>query len=446
MSEQDFEIKVATVQTLSSSGEGICKTVGKVCFIPLTLPEEEIEYKLTKEFANYSNGECVSIIKKSKNRVEPMCPVFGKCGGCDIEHLKYSEQLKFKTQKVAEALTKLGGLKNINVKECVPSSTDYEYRNKVEMPVRFIDGQLLIGFFASGSHNVVTNKYCHLQSKSINDCLVLIKKHLLSSPNLYKNVKHIVVREIEKKLLITIVASEKLELKALNAKLIKNYDDKYGLFVNINSKITPEIFGRQFIHIGGLHEIKTEQQGVSIFVGPHSFFQVNDSIRTKIYGDILNSIQNLNITTVIDAYSGAGLLSGIIAKSAKEVYGIEIVHEAVDNANRLVAKNKLNNLLNICGKCEEELPELLNTLKDNLNTVIILDPPRNGCEKSVMEAVANSNTNQILYLSCEPSTLARDLKVLFENSDKYKITSIQPYDMFPQTQHVECLVCLEKTN
>jgi len=374
---------------------------------------------------------------------------FFKCGGCQLQHLMYSEQLKFKTNKVSEALQKIGGLKLENIADCVASKSEYNYRNKVEMPVRMRSGKIEIGFFESGSHNIVPNNYCYLQSERINTCLSIIKEFVLKSPNVCLNsekallVKHIVVREIEEKLLITIVATENIDLRKLIKMIEKSFENSYGLYLNINTKNTAEVFGKEFIFINGIKELFTEQNGIKIGVGPYSFFQVNNFIRQRIYSDILSHIENISDKVIIDAYSGAGLLSGILAKNASMVYGVEVVGEAVKNANNLKKRNELNNLINICGKCEEELPKLIAKIsKQEKKTVIVLDPPRNGCDKTLIEAVAKSNASQIIYLSCEPSTLARDLKILLAVNPSYKVTSVQPYDMFPQTAHVETLVCL----
>ena len=269
-------------------------------------------------------------------------------------------------------------------------------------------------------------------------------------------MRHIVARFLNNHLLLTVVInSDKLIEKEMLIELLKKHFEKFSLYENINKKDNNVILGEKFNLIYGEPTIKLETFGIKHEISPQSFLQVNQNVQNKLYSSVLDNIENNSIT--IDAYSGAGLMTAIVSQKAKFVYGIEIVKEAVENANYLVQANSIKNIKNICGDCGEEIEKLItktlhssqkllvNTDKNNTMQKInvILDPPRKGCDEKVLTSILKMLPNKIIYVSCNSATLARDVKMLLANN-LYKIKSIQPFDMFPQTSQIECLCLLEK--
>jgi len=251
------------------------------------------------------------------------------------------------------------------------------------------------------------------------------------------SIKHIVAREHENQILICVVANS-FNILGTDAliKILQKYFDNFGLSICLNALNNNVILTNDIKTIYGNSVLNINEFNINYPVSINSFLQVNDDIKNKIYNYVVENIEQNE--TVIDAYSGTGLLTSIVSKKAKKVFGIEIIKDAVENANNLLKSNNINSCQNICGDCLIELPKLINNITDSCT--IILDPPRSGCDKKIMEELANSkNINKIIYISCSPQTLARDISYLLEN---YEILSIQPFDMFPQTKHVETVVIL----
>lgn len=254
-------------------------------------------------------------------------------------------------------------------------------------------------------------------------------------------LKHLVVRSIDDKLLITLVATgENIPLLYDLVSEIKNEFNDFGLNININNLNNNVILSNKYKHIYGNEKLKINSKGVNLEITNASFYQVNDYIKDKIYDEVLSQIDN---KIVVDAFSGAGLLTSMLAKKAKKVYGIEIVKSAVLSANELMKNNNIKNVENICGDCTIELPKLIKKLKDEVT--IVLDPPRKGCDKKILEAIKTASCDKIIYIACSPISLARDCKILLENND-YQITLVKPFDMFPETKNVETLCVLEKVS
>jgi len=253
-------------------------------------------------------------------------------------------------------------------------------------------------------------------------------------------VKFLVCRVLGSEALITIVINaEKLKHVENFAQMLKNEGIEFGLNVNINKTNNNVILSDKFVHVCGKKELQGQENGISYPISSLSFMQVNDYIKTKIYNKALHSIDKGSI--VVDAYSGAGLMSAMLAQKAKRVYGIEIVETATKNANKLAELNKISNLVNINGDCEQKLPELVDELRGEF-VQVVLDPPRKGCDKRVLEAVVISNPEKVIYISCNPATLARDAKVLIDAG--YSVKEVTGFNMFPQTSHVETVAIFQK--
>ena len=410
---------IGNVSAIGSNMEGIVRINDFVCFVPYALVGEKIKFKVLKVTKNIAFCKLLEVLAPAEERVRPKCKVYERCGGCQLQHLRYKEQLKLKANLVSDCLKKIAGI-DVKVPNAYKSINEYEYRNKLQLPIRF-DGENKIGFFAQNSHRIVQTNECPIQKPWCTHIIEAFKSYVeLSGETCYDELsstgvlKHVVVRETENKLsIVAVINGNELKNSNLLIEVLNKYFDNYNLFINVNKQNNNVILSDEFICIHGSSYIKTEEQGVSYNVVPASFIQVNDSVKRKLYSDVVKFLNLDNQVTVIDAFSGAGLMTALIAKHAKKVYGIEIVKEAVDAANKLLIDNQITNVVNYCAPCEEALPKLINKLKEaNEQVSIVLDPPRKGCDKKILQAILETLPDTIVYVSCSPQTLARDLGIL----------------------------------
>lgn len=457
---------VGVVTAMGAGGEGIIKENGIVIFVPFSFLGEKIKYRVLKVKKNYAFAKIIEVLTPAEERVNPKCPLFKRCGGCQLQHVKYSVQLKMKSQTVQDCFHKIAGI-DVSVPITARSTKEYGYRNKLQLPVADVNGETVIGFFAEKTHRVINTPDCPITewAKDIidifNEYVKVCNVKGYNEEQGTGELRHIVVRGQDNNFIVTAVTNSHILRDAgyLIALLKKKFDN-VTLFHNINDKKTNVIFGDEFKLIYGEPRYFSEMQKIRYEYGVTNFLQVNRDVSEKIYRKAVELASPDGESTVIDAYSGAGLMTAMLASSAEKAIGIEIIPEAIECANKLAKINGLENKMeNICGKCEEVLPELISNLKsDGKKITIVLDPPRKGCEYEVVEAVKNSNAEKIIYISCNPATLARDVGLIVGTLEKkdgeivkaenptnlYEITFIKPYDMFPQTKHVETLVCLVK--
>lgn len=435
------EIINVIISDYGSNGEGVAKFNEYVVFVPYALVGERINVKVLKVQKNIVFAKIEKIINKSADRVEPVCPVFNRCGGCQLQHLDYAAQLKLKTDIVKNNIKKIANLE-CEVLPCVPSDKIYKYRNKMQLPV----GVKGLGFYANNSHDIVPISNCPLHDEWATKVIEIVHEYIkiynipcYNEESKKGEIRHIVARFMQGRLNLVIVSTkDKLIHSEFLILGLQRYFEDFSLYINKNDRDTNVIMTDELTLLYGEGEQKLNVGGINYSVSPLSFMQVNYEVQNKIYEKVASLCNGCDY--VIDAYSGAGLLSSIIAKSNKQVYGIEIVKSATENANKLKKDNKIDNLTNINGDCAVELPKLIATLSGN--GIVVLDPPRKGCDEKVLNAILASLPQKVVYISCNSATLARDMKLL---SKDYTPTFIQPFDMFPQTKHVETLVCLEKT-
>lgn len=403
----------------------------------------------------------------AEERVKPKCPLFTRCGGCQLQHIRYRIQLKMKSNTVKDCFHKIAGI-DLEVPVAVRSPKEYGYRNKLQLPVAEVNGETVIGFFAENSHRVIRTPDCPITewAKDIIDIFNdYIRTFYIKGYNEETGggeLRHIVTRGQDDNFIITAVTACR-ELRGADY-LVQSLSKKFSsftLFHNINSEKTNVVLGKEFHLIYGKPRYVSEMQKIRYEYGVTNFLQVNSQVSAKIYRRVVELASMDGSGVVIDAYSGAGLMTAMLAKSAEKAYGVEIIPEAVECANRLAELNGLEDkMINICGKCEDVLPDLVKDLKSQGKKItVVIDPPRKGCEYPVIDAVKNSGADKIIYISCNPATLARDVGLIVgtlaykdeqlvkTSADKlsYEVSFIKPYDMFAQTKWIETVVLLTKT-
>ena len=472
MIEKNMSI-CAVTEGLGSAGEGIIRHEGITFFVPACLPGEKVRFKVLKVKGNIGYGKLEEVLTPAEERVREKCPVFSRCGGCCLQHLEYTSQLAHKRNVVRDSLRKIGGI-TADVPVAVQSDLPYGYRNKLQMPIGVDrDGNTVIGFYAERSHRIVPISACAIHPQWAEKLIAVIKRYIAECAvkgydETQKTgvLRHIVAREIGGNFIFTLVcAQRKLPNVPYLVGLLSETFSSFSLYLNFNDKDTNVIFGEEFELVHGMGIFQAEEQGICYEAGPVTFLQVNENVRSKLYADALETVAKDGDEVVIDAYSGGGLLTAMVAKRAKRVYGIELEAEASKCADSLKEKNGLTNMTNICGYVEEKLPAVLEKERGE-KLRLILDPPRAGIARSVLKALLESGIPTLTIISCNPATLARDLGILtgrltenekgelVKNPDctglpmdetphgYYAIERIQPYDMFPQTKHVETLVVL----
>ena len=437
--------------TYTATGYANAETVGEVdgyiVFVGGMIVGETATVKVTYVKKNVAYADVVEILTPSSMRVNPPCRHFGKCGGCTLMHMDYAEQLKFKQNKVASNFKKLAKL-DVDVLPCVPSNLVFGYRNKLSLPVAGRVGNAKIGMYQRGSHVVVNMDDC-LLGGSWSTKLTQIFRDYLNQNNIppYNEktftgvVRHLVARYVDEQLLVTIVSNGEFnfDLKPLVTELKKAFPT-FGLFVNVNTYKNNVILGKITRHVYGISQIMGEHFGVKFCLEPDSFFQVNNGVKDAIYQKAKDLLNVANTDVLIDCFSGIGILTTALASERYQTYALEIVPSAVADANKMVQLNNTPRVTNICGDVNVELPKLTQELKGKTITMVV-DPPRKGLGENICNTILQADVDNIVYISCDSATLARDLAML---STKYNINYVEPYDMFPNTDNVETLCYLTR--
>lgn len=433
------------------NGEGIARIGDMVVFVPAVLPGERALVEITDVKKNYAFAKVIKLLQAAPERVTPPCPICYKCGGCEMLHIAYPCQLAIKRANVKNCIDK--ELKtDTRVDEVVPSPDIYGYRNKIQLPVAMIDGKLCAGFFAPNTHRVVPfvregeEGRCLLNEEGmqgiIAEFLVFMKRNAISCYDESSHrglVRHLVIRKVGESYAVCVVVNGKT-LPAYDklVQALKSKGYEFSLYVSPNERCTNVIMGDKTVTLYGEDRLQAETLGVKYYVSPLSFMQVNDKVRDMIYSRVGEIIESSGIDNVVDAYSGIGIMSNIFARFAKKVYAVEIVPEAIEDAKKLAVLNgNADKIVNICGDCAEKIPKIVSALTQS---IVVIDPPRKGCDEMVLRAIIGARPTKIIYVSCNPATLARDMRIL---SEDYSIESVTPYDMFPNTKHVETLVILD---
>ena len=445
-------LKTNDTITYVAEGYANSETVGVVdgytLFVPNMIVGERAKVKVNHVKRNVAYGDVVELIEQSDKRVPPVCAHFGRCGGCSLMHMCYDEQLSFKRNKVVQNLKKIGKL-DLDVLPCVPSPSVYGYRNKLSLPVSGRCGRVHIGMYERASHKVVSTNGCHLGGDWSGKLVELFTQYCneykivpYNEQNFTGEVRHLVARYVDNQLLVTVVSNGKFtkNLTPFAEILAKTYK-KYGLFVNINTYKNNVILGKETRHICGIEYIEGEHLGVKFRLRPNSFFQVNDGVKDAIYTKVRELLDLSQTEVLVDCFSGIGILTNVLASDNYDTYAIEIEPSAVQDANEMTALNASPRVRNICDDVTVELPKII-AANEGKRFTIVVDPPRKGLGATICETLKQSNANNIVYISCDSATLARDLATL---ADVYTVSYVQPWDMFPNTDQVETLICLKRS-
>lgn len=437
--------KKLDIERLDDNYCGIANVKGRTFYVKNVLNGERVEVELPhikdKEREKHYIYTPVRIINASPDRVNVTCPYANACGNCNLLHCKYSSQLKLKT----DGINKL--LKDCNAKVSKTVACEqFSYRNKVHLAFTEVERKTLVGFFNEETSRVIPVRKCLLHGswfeKLVNILNSWATDNHLSAFKPWEQeglLRFAVCRHLNDRIMVTIVARENIRcMDKLLTLLQKNFKE-VSLYLNINTQNDSKVFSPKFIHCGGEKKLKGNMLGVEFHLSPNSFFQINETVSAEIYKKVLSYVDNNNIDTVTDAYSGIGITSMLFASVGKNVVSIEVVPKAVEDAKELASINKLDSKIKfICGDCNNILPKL----KTGKNTAFFVDPPRKGLGERICSTIIKAEPKKIIYLSCNPQTLADDLKQFADNG--YKIEEITAYDMFPNTKHVETLVCLNK--
>lgn len=436
-------------------GEGIAKIDNKYpIFIEGALKGEKVKVRIVKVNKNFAYGKLMEVLEASEERVNPPCAIYKRCGGCKLQHASYKAQLDFKWDRVKDCVSKIGKLDPSIVKYPLGMEKPWRYRNKVQLPIGLINGEVKIGFFAPRSHDIIDMESCLIQDE-IGDKVVKLTREWIEKFNIrpynvdgeYDEkgiVRHIMIRRgftTNEVMVVLVTNGEKLPHKEEFVDLmVKNIPGIKSVIQNINSKKTNVILGLESKTLWGEDTISDYIGDFRFNISPLSFFQVNPIQTEVLYGKALEYANLTGNEEVFDAYCGTGTITLFLSQKAKKVYGVEIIPQAIDNAWINAKENKVENVEFFVGESEVVIPDLIN--KGVKADVVVVDPPRKGCDKKLLDAITNIDAKKIVYVSCDPSTLGRDLQVLEENG--YKTLEVQPVDMFPNTSHIENVAKLIK--
>ena len=444
---QTYELHI---NRLGTSGEAVGRHENLTIFVPHALPGETVSAVIEDVKSSYARGRIKQILHESVDRVAPLCALYEECGGCQLQHLSYEAQLRAKRAQVVDALTHIGKLPQIPVRETLRAEEPWNYRNKMQFPIGRNSGQIVIGCFAQGSHTIINTENCHIQRAENNDLANAAREiakqlHIpVYNEDTHKGVlRHIVGRVGRSNNLMAVIVTATKQLpcaKNFVRMLRERLPNLVSVHQNIQTYRNNVIMGRDTQLLWGRPTIIDSLGRLNFHISPRSFFQVNTRQAERLYEQALSYADLHGTETVIDAYCGTGTITLFLAQKARKVYGIEIVQPAILDAQKNARDNHVKNAEFIVGDATAVMPALYKQgIRPN---VVVVDPPRAGCTETVLRTFANMKPQRIVYVSCNPATLARDLAILKELG--YLAQEVQPVDLFPQTSHVETVVLLTK--
>lgn len=440
------------IHDIGHKGEGVGRFEGLVAFVPGAAPGDRVRARVTEVRKGYVRAELVQILVPSADRVAPPCPVAGTCGGCQLQHIRYERQLELKRQAVAASLARIGKLQGVTVHPTLGMDHPWAYRNKGQFPVGQSGGQVVIGFFAPGTHRIVDIEQCAIQHPLANRVLAAVRALAAelgvpvyderSHTGVLRHVLTRVARGTGEAMVVLVTRTPEFpQGRRMAERLMEEVPGVVSVVQNINPERTNVVLGPRSVVLAGRDHITDYIGDLAFTISPVSFFQVNPAQTEVLYATALAYAALTGTETVIDLYCGIGTISLFLARAAARVIGIEWVEEAVRDAWRNAERNGVSNVRFIAGDAAVEMPRL--AAEGVTADVIVLDPPRKGCDPPVLEALAAMRPERVVYVSCNPASLARDLARLSELG--YRTVEVQPVDMFPHTAHVECCARLVRT-
>lgn len=450
MKKDDFV--TIEIEDIGADGAGIGKMDGFALFIKDALPGDLVEAKIMKLKKNYGYARLMNILRPSPDRVEPQCPVARSCGGCQLQAMDYSAQLQFKERKIKNNLQRIGGFHEIPMEPILGMETPYAYRNKAQFPIgRGKDGRIITGFYAGRTHSIIENKKCLLgvpQNEEVLERLLSYMEENQVSAYDEKTgtglIRHVLIRygfSTGQLMVCVIVNGKRLPKEERLTERLLEIPGMKSITLNVNREKTNVILGKEVRVLWGQEYIEDQIGDVSYRISPLSFYQVNPVQTKKLYEKALEFAGLSGEETVWDLYCGIGTISLFLAQKAKQVYGVEIVPEAIADAKENARINGIQNVEFYVGRAEDVLPQKYE--KEGVYAdVIVVDPPRKGCAESLLKTIVDMKPEKVVYVSCDSATLARDLRYLCDRG--YELARVQGVDQFPQTTHVETVVLLTR--
>ncbi|WP_045053739.1 23S rRNA (uracil(1939)-C(5))-methyltransferase RlmD [Aliterella atlantica] len=438
------------INDLSDSGDGVGRYNDRVVFVPDTVPGDRILARLVRVKAQYAHAKIQEILVPSPHRIRPSCIVADKCGGCQWQHINYEYQLEAKKNQVIQALERIGGFTNLPVQPVLLPPVALGYRNKVTYPLsRSSQGQVQAGYYQKGTHHLINLNQCPVQDERLNPLLKEIKQDIYKRGwSIYNESRHqgklrhlgLRIGRRTGEMLLTLVVTDwnLLNITEQAQEWLDRYPQLVGVALNCQSDRTNTIFGQETRCIAGQPYLLEEFAGLEFQILPDTFFQVYTESAEALLEVMKQQLNLQGHEVLVDAYCGIGTLTLPLAQYVKQAIGLEVQLAAVEQARVNAQQNQITNATFQVGTVEELLPQL-NVAPD----IVLLDPPRQGCDRAVIDTLIQTAPECIVYVSCKSATLARDLKLLCQ-SGKYELTYVQPADFFPQTAHVECVAFVKK--
>jgi 23S rRNA (uracil1939-C5)-methyltransferase len=437
-----------SITDLNDTGEGVGRLGGRVVFVPDTVTGDRVLVRLVQVKPNYATGKLHQVLEESPHRIRAKCMVADKCGGCQWQHIASEYQQSAKHNLVVQALERIGGFTAPPVAPILTADSSLAYRNKATYPLkRSSTGQVQAGYYQKGSHQLINLNQCPVQDSRLNPLLAEIKQDIQQLGwSVYDErrhqgrLRHLSLRIGRRtgEMLLTLIATDwnlkDLEVQA--QKWLTRYPKLVGIFVNRNPNRTNVIFGSETRCIAGQPYLREEFAGLEFQLLPETFFQVNTEAAEALLNAIAQQLALQGDEVLVDAYCGIGTFTLPLAQRVRQAIGLEVQPASVEQAQLNAQRNGISNVIFKTGAVETLLPQLGIT-----PDVVLLDPPRKGCDREVIETLLDTSPGRIVYISCKPATLARDLKLLCQTGS-YQLTHVQPADFFPQTSHVECAAFL----
>lgn len=448
---------ILKIEDMGVDGAGIGKADGMTFFVKDAVIGDVVRAKIMKLKKTYGYARLMELLEASPDRVEPKCPYYRQCGGCQIQALSYEKQLEFKERKVRNNLERIGGFSEIPMEPIVGMEEPYHYRNKAQFPVGTDkDGHIVTGFYAGRTHTIIPNRDCALGlpvNREILDLVIdFMEKYHVSAYDEKTGkglVRHVLIRcgfTSKEKMVCLIINGKSLPHSEKLVEALRKIDGMTSISINCNTERTNVILGRKTVVLWGQEYITDQIGEISYEISPVSFYQVNPVQTEKLYGLALEYADLHGEETVWDLYCGIGTISLFLAQKAKQVYGVEIIPQAIENAKRNAVKNGIENAEFFVGKSEEVLPEFYEKEaaagRKAHADVIVVDPPRKGCDEKLLETIVKMAPDRVVYVSCDSATLARDLKILCENG--YELKRARAVDQFCHTVHTESVCLMER--